>query len=119
MKEGHCSYDPGAHFRGAKLEGKYEQHITFAKKGFLENIILLKCVECQGLDYREALNCLDYECPLYTLNEKYIKNNPDLKPKRVKETNSPYPDDSDYNSIYEPNPKKGRKKTTEGPHNQF
>lgn len=65
--------DPMYHFRAAGLEKRYEKRGVEANKGFGKASIILKCIECSGMEYAEAKICKINTCPLFVMNRKYFK----------------------------------------------
>ena len=65
--------DPLFHFRAAGLEGRYRKRGAAALRGVPSAAVILKCVECSGMEYTEAKNCAITDCPLYPLNVRFIK----------------------------------------------
>jgi hypothetical protein len=65
--------DPLFHFRRAGLEDRYKKRGEEAKRGIASAAIVLKCIECSGLEFNVAKDCATTTCPLFPMNERFIK----------------------------------------------
>lgn len=65
--------DPLYHFRQNGLEVRYAKRGYEAKRGVPSAAVVLKCIECSGLEYNTAKDCAITSCPLYPLNVRFIK----------------------------------------------
>lgn len=65
--------DPLFHFRNVGLEERYAKRGKEAQRGVPSAAVVLKCIECSGLEYNVAKDCEITSCPLYPLNVRFIK----------------------------------------------